>query len=105
MKKLKFFDELYSAERIVKTADSITGFNGDKEVFSLSGISDLSGFDLMDGADWDEPETNVTNTLGTLLLESAKDKATIANLEDTLGTVMLELANLKGGMLNVVYDS
>lgn len=44
-----------------------------------------------------EPEPDLTETLGILLLESANDKATISNLEDTLGTVMLELANLKGG--------
>lgn len=44
-----------------------------------------------------EPIQSTEEMLGTLLLESANDKATIANLEETLGNVMLELATLKGG--------
>lgn len=36
-------------------------------------------------------------TLGTLLMESATDKATISSLEDTVGTLLFEVAALKGG--------
>lgn len=55
MKQLKFMDETYEAERIVKTSDSIIGYIGDNEVFSMRGISDFSGFELLDGAEWDMP--------------------------------------------------
>ncbi|MFD3258215.1 hypothetical protein ACE3MQ_06370 [Paenibacillus lentus] len=41
--------------------------------------------------------TNIESDLGSLLLESAADKATIATLEDTLGNLLLEVAALKGG--------
>lgn len=39
----------------------------------------------------------LNTTMGTLLLESANDKATIASLEDTVGSLLLEVASLKGG--------
>ncbi len=39
----------------------------------------------------------LNTTMGTLLLESANDKATIASLEDTVGSLLLEVAALKGG--------
>jgi len=40
-------------------------------------------------------ELNVT--MGTLLMESANDKATISSLEETVGTLLFEVAALKGG--------
>lgn len=51
MKTLMFAGEPYTAERITKTADSITGYIGTDEVFAFRGISDFSGFEL-DG-EWD----------------------------------------------------
>ncbi|CAM3992482.1 hypothetical protein PALA111701_31950 [Paenibacillus lactis] len=39
----------------------------------------------------------LNTTMGTLLLENANDKATIASLEDTVGSLLLEVASLKGG--------
>lgn len=39
----------------------------------------------------------LNTTIGTLLMESANDKATIASLEDTVGTLLFEVAALKGG--------
>jgi len=39
----------------------------------------------------------LNTTIGTILLESANDKATIASLEDTVGSLLLEVAALKGG--------
>lgn len=95
MRTLIYIDEQLHAERIVKTSDSITGYNGKDEVFSFHGISDFSLFQI-DG-EWDEPEQSVEDTLGTLLIESAADKATIAALEDTVGSLLLEVAALKGG--------
>jgi hypothetical protein len=44
-----------------------------------------------------EPVQSTEEMLGTLLLESANDKATITTLEETVGTLMLEVASLKGG--------
>lgn len=46
MKQLTFNGEIYEAERIVKQADSIIGYNGNDEVFSFKGISDFSQFQL-----------------------------------------------------------
>ena len=45
-----------------------------------------------------EEVEELNTTLGTLLLESANDKATIASLEDTMGTLLFEVAALKGGV-------
>lgn len=95
MKTLTFLSEDYEAERIVKTENSIIGYIGKDEVFSFRGISDFSVFEI-DGK-WDEPEPSVEDTLGTLLIESAADKATIAALEDTVGVLLFEVAALKGG--------
>ncbi|MFB6473363.1 hypothetical protein ACFCW7_11065 [Paenibacillus glucanolyticus] len=39
----------------------------------------------------------LNTTIGTLLLESAIDKATIASMEETMGTLLMEVATLKGG--------
>jgi len=41
--------------------------------------------------------TELNQTVGNLILESANDKATIASLEDTVGSLLLEVAALKGG--------
>ncbi|WFB60589.1 hypothetical protein [Paenibacillus sp. BR1-192] len=44
-----------------------------------------------------EEVDELNSTIGTLLMESANDKATIASLEDTVGTLLFEVAALKGG--------
>ncbi|WP_144869664.1 hypothetical protein [Paenibacillus sp. FSL M8-0142] len=44
-----------------------------------------------------EQVTELNQTVGNLILESANDKATIASLEDTVGSLLLEVASLKGG--------
>ncbi|GGH17377.1 hypothetical protein [Paenibacillus segetis] len=95
MKTLIFIGETYEAERIVKTANSITGYNGNDVIFAFRGISDFSGFEI-DG-EWDDPELSIEDTLGNLLFESALDKTTIATLEDTVGNLLLEVALMKGG--------
>ncbi|MGM1047592.1 MAG: hypothetical protein ACQEXX_15760 [Bacillota bacterium] len=48
MKKLSFLDNIYEAERIVKTSDSIIGYIGINEIFAFRGISDFSAF-VIDG--------------------------------------------------------
>lgn len=55
MKKLNFNGQIFESERIIKTNDSIIGYNGDVVVFKFSGISDFSGFTLADGQMFDEP--------------------------------------------------
>lgn len=76
MKKLKYNGETYEAERIVKTSDSITGYIGDTEVFSMRGISDFSGYELLDGAEWDTPSQTdmdaVKSDLSLMINENIK---------------------------------
>ncbi|MGG1878125.1 hypothetical protein ABDI30_11230 [Paenibacillus cisolokensis] len=44
-----------------------------------------------------EQVTELNQTVGNLILESANDKSTIASLENTVGSLLLEIAALKGG--------
>lgn len=54
MKILVFNDEQFEADRIVKTADSITGYDttGNQQ-FAFRGITDFTGFVLGAGEEWD----------------------------------------------------
>lgn len=56
MKKLIHLGQTFEAERIVKTADSIIGYNGDAKVFAFRGIKDWSQYQLADGQEWDMDE-------------------------------------------------
>ncbi len=56
MKRLFAFGESYEAKKIVKTSDSIIGYNGDTEVFVFRGIKDWSQYQLADGQEWDIDE-------------------------------------------------
>lgn len=56
MKQLIAFGEIYEAERIIKTTNSIVGYNGETEVFSFRGIKDWSQYQLADGQEWDMDE-------------------------------------------------
>lgn len=56
MKKLIHLGQTFGAERIVKTADSIIGYDGDAKVFAFRGIKDWSQYQLADGQDWDMDE-------------------------------------------------
>jgi hypothetical protein len=54
MKTLIFSDEQFDAERIVKTADSITGYDATgNQLFAFRGITDFTGFTLGAGEEWD----------------------------------------------------
>ncbi|UNK17639.1 hypothetical protein MNQ98_24790 [Paenibacillus sp. N3/727] len=46
MRKLSFNQDIYEAERIVKTDTDIIGYNGKNEIFAFRGISDFSIFEL-----------------------------------------------------------
>lgn len=54
---LTFAGQAYTAERIEKGIDSITGYNGADEVFAFRGVSDFSGF-VLDG-EWDPPQASL----------------------------------------------
>jgi len=56
MKKLYTDNEIYQAEKIVKTNDSIIGYNGNQKVFAFKGINDFSKFQLDEGQEWDLSE-------------------------------------------------
>ena len=57
MKTLKFNNEKYSAEKIIKTMDAIIGQDlQGNEVFAFRGISDFSLFELEDGQEFDLDE-------------------------------------------------
>ena len=56
MKKLLFSNQEFEAECIVKTNDSIIGYNGDIIAFKFSGISDFSGFTLEENQEFNLAE-------------------------------------------------
>lgn len=56
MKKINALGKVYQAERIVKTSDSITGYNGNTPVWTFRGIKDWSQFQLEEGQEWDLPQ-------------------------------------------------
>lgn len=66
MKILIFNNEQYQAEKIIKTANSIIGYNGDRETFAFRGINDFSQFQLTEGQEWDIDElTDLKQQLAT----------------------------------------
>jgi len=78
MKKIKFLDSEYHAEKIVKHNDYIKGYINDIEVFSFEGISDFSHYQLLEGQDYDQKELSDKERIKQLeslvyqLLESQK---------------------------------
>lgn len=56
MKRLSALGEIYEAQKIVKTTNSIVGYNGDTVVFAFRGINDWSQFQLEEGQEWDVDE-------------------------------------------------
>lgn len=53
-------DTEHSAEKIVKTENSIIGYTDGNEVFSFRGISKFDMFELKDGAEFDTAEPTVS---------------------------------------------
>lgn len=72
MKTLIFNDDEFKAERIVKTSDSLIGYNGDVVVFKFSGVSDFNAFTLTDGREFDLAEQSAEEKLR---LEMARSNA------------------------------
>ena len=56
MKILNFSGETYQADKIVKTQNSIIGYNNNQEIFAFRGINDFSAFQLSEGQEWDVDE-------------------------------------------------
>lgn len=56
IKTVNYNGEEFEAKRIVKTSDSIIGYNGDIVVFKFSGVTDFSGFTLAEGQEFDLAE-------------------------------------------------
>lgn len=46
------------AERITKGPDYIIGYVGDSEVFSFRGVTDFSGYSIVEGG-WDDPKVSL----------------------------------------------
>lgn len=89
MKRLKYLEEIYEAEHIVKTSDSIIGYIGDNEVFAMRGISDFSGYELLDGAEWD---TSIQEpTIEELQAENTALKLALAEMAETQQTDKQEI--------------
>ena len=74
MKTLKFNDEIFEAEKIIKTETSIIGQDSKgKVIFEFKGISDFSMFTLKDDRIFDAQEPTIEEKL----------KATQQELEET----------------------
>lgn len=56
MKRMKLFDEIYTAERICQKEGTVTGHVGSGIVFKFVNVKNLSLFEILDGAEWDAPE-------------------------------------------------
>lgn len=85
MKKLEAFGEGFEAERIVKTADSIIGYNGQAEVFAFRGITDFSLF-VIDG-EYDQPqEDSLSVRLATAEAETAALNLAIIDIWEMLAS-------------------
>ena len=82
MKKLMFMDSEYKAERIVKTENSITGYNGDIVAFKFSGVSDFSGFTLEEEQEYDVPDST---EIDKLRMEQAQANAELVQLIMMMG--------------------
>lgn len=74
MKQLHFNGQVFEGERLVRNADSITGYDAKKEIFAFRGVSDFSGFTLGEGQEFD--------------VASPSESERIAMLEDTINFLL-----------------
>lgn len=92
MKSVKFNGEIFKSERICKGSNYIVGYTGDIEVFSFTGISDFSLFQLLDGAEYDvdesQSESTATNVLGA---EHVKLDLSVLNLKRQVASLTIEM--------------
>lgn len=90
MKTLKFNQEEYKAEKIIKTENAIIGQDlQGSEVFAFRGISDFALFELEDGQSFDIDEKEILQEKIKLLEQE--------NLTNMMALVELHMMILKGG--------
>ena len=106
MKKLIVdnIDDIFEAEKIVKTDTDIIGYTDNVEVFAFRGISDFTLFSLQNEDETEatyDTETNsieiLTQSIAQLNIESAKKDIQIEALVQTVTGLNIEIAQLKGG--------
>lgn len=98
--KIKFANDEFEAERIIKGFDFIRGLNGDTVVFEFRGIQDFSVFELLEGeyeeyVDEKQKIAELEQQNAELLLDLAMKDARIMEIEQTQADLFLNLT-MKG---------
>lgn len=103
MKILRFLNDNYEAEKIIKNDTNIIGKDANgNEVFVFRGISDFSVFSLEEGQTFDTEDPSEQEVLNAQLLkENADVKTQLADQEELTSQLLLQVAQLKGGITNV----
>lgn len=101
MKILKFANQEFKAEKIIKTETDIIGqdLRGD-EIFAFRGISDFSRFTLADGQSFDIEENleeTISKEVATMKIDNMKKDVMMTNSLKTIADLKVEVMNLKGG--------
>lgn len=94
--------ETFEAQRIVKTADSIVGYNDQTEVFAFRGVSDFTAFDI-DG-EYDEPTPDISQEVNLLKQQLEDSKAENQRLSAESNANQLALMELHMLLLSVLPD-
>ncbi|BDR67194.1 hypothetical protein K144312032_14220 [Clostridium tetani] len=71
MKKLIVNDEVFEADKIIKTDRDIIGYINDVEVFAFRGVKDLSIFEV-EGGEFDTPEDDLNKRIKALEQSNAE---------------------------------
>ncbi|BDR64414.1 hypothetical protein [Clostridium tetani] len=97
MKKLIVNDEVYQAEKIIKTETDIIGYIDDKEVFAFRGVKDFSIFKLEDRQEFDILEEDLQQEINAKLLKDSANLQVELNKQRELNAdLLLKIAELGG---------
>lgn len=91
MKILKFGNEKYEAEKIIKKENSIVGYIGNSIVFEFRGISDWELFSIENGNFDPDPEEEKEAIIAGLTYELVEKDLHIQELETTQAQLIYEL--------------
>lgn len=92
MKTLSCNGKNFQAEKIVKTSDSIIGYNGNSEVFVFRGISDFSQFQLEEGQTFDlDEKEQLEMTIANLVYELVMKDLTIQQMQQNQANLVYQL--------------